>query len=280
MKVKISADSTCDLPKELIDTYDIGILPLYIVRDGDSLRDGEEITTPEVFAYAEQTGKLCGTAAVTMLDYVSAWTEWKKEYDAIVHVSLSSELSASYNNACIAAEEVGNVWVVDSRNLSTGSGHLVLDAAIMAKNGEEAPEIAAELLRLIPKLDVSFILDTLDNLRRGGRCTALQALGANLLSLKPCIEVHEGSMRVAKKYRGKTDHVFIQYVMDRLKNRDDIDLRRVFITDSGIPDEVRQTIEDAVLACQPFEKVYHNLSGCTISSHCGPYSMGVLYYHK
>ncbi|NCB51374.1 MAG: DegV family protein [Clostridia bacterium] len=280
MRVKVSADSTCDLPKELVYTYDIGIMPLYIVRDGESVRDGEEISTPEVFAYTKRTGELCGTAAVAIHDYINAWTEWKKEYDAIVHVSLSSELSASYNNACIAAKEVGNVWVIDSRNLSTGSGHLALDAAILAKNGMDAEEIAAELERLIPKLDVSFVLDTLDNLRRGGRCTALQALGANLLSLKPCIEVQDGCMRVAKKYRGKTDNVFIQYVLDRLKDRDDIDLRRVFITDSGIPDDIRRKIEEAVLSCQPFEKVYRNISGCTISSHCGPYSMGILYYHK
>jgi DegV family protein with EDD domain len=258
MKIKITADSTCDLPKELVETYSIGIMPLYIVRDGESLRDGEEITTPEVFAYTKRTGELCGTAAVAVLDYINAWTEWKNEYDAVVHVSLSSELSASYNNACIAAKEVGNVWVVDSRSLSTGSGHLALDAAIMAESGADAPKIAAELERLSPLLDVSFILDTLDNLRRGGRCTALQALGANLLSLKPCIEVHDGGMRVAKKYRGKTDNVFIQYVMDRLKDRDDIDLRRVFITDSGISNDARQKIEEAVLACQPFER-------CTIT---------------
>lgn len=280
MKVKISADSTCDLPKETIDYFDIGILPLYIVRDGESLRDGEEITTPEIFAYTRRTGQLCSTAAVTILDYITAWTEWKKEYDAVVHISLSSELSASYSNACIAAEEVGNVWVIDSKNLSTGSGHLTLDAAIMAKEGTDAAEIAAELKRLTPKLDVSFVLDTLDYLRKGGRCSALAALGANVLSLKPCIEVHDGTMGVGKKYRGKTEKAFLQYVADRLKDRDDIDLRRVFITDSGISDEARAAIENAVLSCQPFEKVYHNLSGCTISGHCGPCCMGVLYYHK
>ena len=168
MKVKISADSTCDLPKALIEKYDIGIMPLYIIRAGESLKDGEEITTPEVFDYTARTGELCGTAAVTIMDYVNAWTEWKKEYDAIVHVSLSSELSASYSNACIAAQEVGDVWVVDSRNLSTGTGHLVLDAGEMAEKGMDAADIAKALESLLTKLDVSFVLDTLIYLRKGG----------------------------------------------------------------------------------------------------------------
>ena len=281
MKIKISADSTCDLPKELVEQHDIGVFPLYIVTDdGKSYRDGIDIKTPDVFAYTKRTGKIAGTSAVTVADYVERWREWKKDCDAIVHVAFSSELSACCQNARLAATEVEGVYVVDSLNLSTGYGHLVLDAAIMAERGISPDEIVAETERQVPKMDVSFVLDTLDYLRRGGRCSALTALGANVLGLKPCLEVHDGKLGVAKKYRGKTDKAFIQYVTDRLKDRDDIDLRRVFITDSGIPDEVRQQIEDAVLACQPFKEVYHNVSGCTISGHCGPYCMGILYYHK
>ncbi len=280
MKVKISADSTCDLPKALIEKYDIGIMPLYIIRAGESLKDGEEITTPEVFDYTARTGELCGTAAVTIMDYVNAWTEWKKEYDAIVHVSLSSELSASYSNACIAAQEVGDVWVVDSRNLSTGTGHLVLDAGEMAEKGMDAADIAKALESLLTKLDVSFVLDTLIYLRKGGRCSALAALGANLLSLKPCIEVRDGTMDLGKKYRGKLDKAFLQYITDRLKDRDDIDTRRIFITDSGISEEMRAVLKETVLSCQPFEQVYFSRSGCVISGHCGPWCMGILYYHK
>ncbi|HBR08660.1 MAG TPA: DegV family protein [Clostridiales bacterium] len=280
MKVKISADSTCDLPKALIEKYDIGIMPLYIIRAGESLKDGEEITTPEVFDYTARTGELCGTAAVTIMDYVNAWTEWKKEYDAIVHVSLSSELSASYSNACIAAQEVGDVWVVDSRNLSTGTGHLVLDAGEMAEKGMDAADIAKALESLLTKLDVSFVLDTLIYLRKGGRCSALAALGANLLSLKPCIEVRDGTMDLGKKYRGKLDKAFLQYITDRLKDRDDIDTRRIFITDSGISEEMRAVLKETVLSCQPFEQVYFSRSGSVISGHCGPWCMGILYYHK
>lgn len=280
MKVKISADSTCDLPRALTDRHQIGIMPLYIVEDEKSLKDGVEITARDVFEYQRRTGRICGTSAVTIADYIAAWTAWKADCDAIVHVSLSSELSASYNNACLAAQEVGNVWVVDSRNLSTGSGHLAMDGALLAAQGMDAGDIAAELSARAAKLDVSFVLDTLDYLRRGGRCTTLQALGANILSLKPCIEVRDGGMKVGKKYRGKTDAAFLQYVTDRLKDRDDIDTRRVFITDSGIPDDVRAAIRETVLSCQPFEEVCTNTAGCTISSHCGPYCMGILYYHK
>lgn len=280
MRIKISADSTCDLPKALVDQHNIGVLPLYIIRDETALRDGLDVTPEDLYAYTKASGKLCGTSAVTVVDYVAAWSAWREDYDAIIHVAFSSELSASCNNARIAAAEVEQVWVVDSRNLSTGFGHLVLDAALMAEQGLAPEAIVEELERLVPRVDVSFVLDTLDYLKKGGRCTALQALGANLLGLKPCIEVHDGKMGVAKKYRGKIENAYIQYINDRLKDRDDIDLRRVFITDSGLPEPLRARLREAVLACQPFEAVYNNVAGCTISGHCGPWCMGVLYYHK
>ena len=132
----------------------------------------------------------------------------------------------------------------------------------------------------MPKMDVSFVLNTLDYLKKGGRCTSVQALGANLLGLKPCIEVIGGKMTVGKKYRGKIEAAYVQYIKDRLAGRDDIDTRRVFITDSGLPDDVRARLREVVLSCQPFEEVYNNRAGCTISGHCGPWCMGVLYYHK
>ena len=280
VKVKITADSTCDLPREFIERYGIGVLPMYIIRDGVALRDGIDINADDMYEYTKRTGQLCSTAAVTVSDYASAWTEWLRDADAIVHIGFSSELSVSCNNARLAAEDFENVTVVDSLNLSTGFGHLVLDAAIMAGEGAEPAEIAAAIERLVPKADVSFVLNTLDYLRKGGRCTTIQALGANLLGLKPCIEVHEGKMGVAKKYRGKIEAAYHQYIRDRLQGRDDIDLRRVFITDSGLPDDVRARLRETVLECQPFKEVYNNRAGCTISGHCGPWCMGVLYYHK
>lgn len=280
MRIKISADSTCDLPEEQIARYGIGIMPLYIIRDGKALKDGVEIRTQDVFAYTEKTGLLCSTAAVNIGDYIAAWTEWKKEVDAIIHISLSSELSASFHNACLAAKEVGDVWVVDSRNLSSGSGHLALDAALMAEQGMEARDIAARLEELVPKLEVSFVLDTLEYLRKGGRCSALAMLGANMLSLKPCIEVKNGAMGVGKKYRGRLEKCFQHYIEDRLLGRDDVDLRRIFITDSGLPEDTRKELDKVVLACQPFREIIHSMAGCTIASHCGPGCMGILFYRK
>lgn len=281
MKIKITTDSTCDIPKELAEKYDIDVLPLYVVKDdGTSYKDGVEITTPDVFEYTERTGKIVGTAAVTVGDYIERWSGYSKDFDAIIHIGFSSELSASHNNACIAAKEVGNVHVVDSLSLSTGMTNLAIDASIMAREGRTVEEIVKASEERVPKVDVSFVLNTLDYLRRGGRCTALQALGANVLGLKPCIEIREGKMSVAKKYRGKLENAFITYVKDRLEGRDDIDTHRIFITYSGITRECCDKLRETVLSCQPFEEIHDNLAGCTISGHCGPWCMGLAYYHK
>ena len=165
-------------------------------------------------------------------------------------------------------------------NLSTGIGHLVLDGAEMAQQGMSGREIQAELEKRREKLNVSFIIDTLLYLWKGGRCNAVSALGANLLSLKPCIEVRNGKMGVAKKYRGSLKKCLVNYVEDRLKGAGDIDYRRIFITDSGVSDELYQAVYDAVAACGPFEEIIHTHAGCTVSSHCGPNCLGILYYNK
>jgi len=169
---------------------------------------------------------------------------------------------------------------VDSRSLSSGTGLMVLEAVEMAERGMDAAGIAAELEARTSKLEVSFVLDTLDYLRRGGRCSTLAALGANMLSLKPCIEVKDGAMGVGKKYRGNLEKCFQQYIKDRLSGRDDVDTRRIFVTDSGITEETWQELKKAILAYQPFESVLHSRAGCTISSHCGPGCMGILFFQK
>ncbi len=175
-----------------------------------------------------------------------------------------------------------NDFPVDSRNLSTGIGQLVIAAAEMAAEGSmSAREIYEAVLERRAKLDVSFILDTLAYLRKGGRCSALAAMGANLLSLKPCIEVRDGVMGVGKKYRGALGKCMVQYVHDRLADRDDIDTKRIFITDStGFTAEEMDAMEAEVRRCQPFEEVLHTHAGCTISNHCGPRCIGILYFHK
>lgn len=191
MKIRISADSTCDLTSELIEQYDVKIAPLYILMDDRALRDGIECTREDIFAYTSRTGKLCGTAAVSIADYLDFFGEELRTHDQIVHFTISSDMSACFQNACDAAEEFpGRVFVVDSRSLSTGIGHLVIDGALLAREGKSGEEIQAILDERREKLNVSFVIDTLEYLRKGGRCSTVAALGANLLKLKPCIEVH------------------------------------------------------------------------------------------
>ena len=281
MKIRISADSTCDLTSELIEQYDVKIAPLYILMDDRALRDGIECTREDIFAYTSRTGKLCGAAAVSIADYLDFFGEELRTHDQIVHFTISSDMSACFQNACDAAEEFpGRVFVVDSRSLSTGIGHLVIDGALLAREGKSGEEIQAILDERREKLNVSFVIDTLEYLKRGGRCSALVAMSANLLHLKPCIEVKDGKMGVGHKYRGKLEKCYVQYIEERLKGRDDIDCHRIFITDSGCDEATWRELERVVRACQPFEEVIHTRAGCTVSNHCGPGCMGILYYHK
>ena len=283
MKIKISADSTCDLSPELIEQYHIDITPLYIVSGDETWRDGIDIHPADLYRRFHETGQLCQTAAVNVSDYIAFFGERLREYDAVIHFTISSDMSGCYQNACIAAQEYpGQVFPVDARNLSTGIGHLVLDAAELAAEGNmTAAEIAAFLEQKREKLDVSFVLGTLEFMKAGGRCSSVAAIGANLLGLKPSIEVKNGKMGVGKKYRGSLMKCYRQYIIDRLKGRDDIDCHRIFITDSGeLDDATRAELKELVLSLQPFEEVYNTQAGCTVSQHCGPKTMGILYYHK
>lgn len=280
MGIRISSDSTCDLSKALIEQNGIGIIPLYIVMEGKAYRDGIDIVAQDVFAHVAGGGKIASTAAVNVEDYRVFFEEELKDSEGIVHFTISSEMSSCYQNACLAAQEFENAFVVDSRNLSTGIGHLVLDAASMAADGKTAKEIFEAVEEKKAKLDVSFVINTLDYLRMGGRCSALAALGANLLGLKPCIEVRDGKMGVCKKYRGQFAKCLPKYVADRLSNVDTIDDSRVFITDSGVSDEIFESVRAEVLKHVPFKEVIHTRAGCTISNHCGPDCLGILFYRR
>ena len=280
MNIKVTADSTCDLTQELVDKYNITIVPLQVTWDGVSYKDGVDITADEMLANMESTGRLGATSAVNIQDYIDIFSELLKECDAIVHFTISSEMSACYQNACLAAQEVGNVYVVDSRNLSTGIAHLVLDACEMAQAGMDAADIHKALEEKKNKLDVSFVVSTLEYLRKGGRCTAVAAIGANLLRLHPCIFVKDGAMGVGKKYRGKMSDCLAAYVKDRLADIDTVDTRRIFITDSGIDEDIRDMVEKTVRELVPFQEVIRTRAGCTVSCHCGPGTLGILFYRK
>ena len=280
MNIKITADSTCDLSRELVEQYGVVIVPLTVTVDGKEYQDGVDIDPETMLGITESTGGVAATTAVNGLQYIDVFRPLLEKYDAIVHFTISSEMSACYQNACLAAAELGNVYVVDSRNLSTGIGHLVLDACILAAQGMPAEEIKKTLDERKEKLDVSFVLSTLEYLRRGGRCTTVAALGANLLKLHPCIVVKDGAMGVGKKYRGNIQSCLVSYVKDKLSEPDTVDPRRIFITDSGFDEETRALVEKTVLECVPFEEVYHTRAGCTVSCHCGPGCLGILFYRK
>lgn len=281
MRIRISADSTCDLSPELIAQYDVAITPLYIRLGDKDLKDSIEVAREDIFSYVEKTKSIPKTAAVNVGDYVEFFTKAKEEgYDGIVHFTISADMSSCYQNACLAANSFENVYIVDSRTLSSGIGHLVLDACIMRDEGKTAKEIFDVLEERKEKLDVSFVIDTLRYLALGGRCNALLAFGANLLNIKPSIQVREGKMGVEKKYRCSFERAVVRYVNDKLADRDSLNLKRIFITDSGVNDDVFNAVKDAVLKNAPFAEVHHTRAGCTVSSHCGPNCIGILFYRN
>lgn len=280
MRILITSDSTCDLSQELIERYDIQVLPLAVNVGERSCRDGVDALPDDIYAHVSAGGALPSTAALNPAEYEEVFGKYASEYDAVIHFNISSDFSSCHQNAKLAAEEFENVYVVDSRNLSTGQGLLVLRAAELAQSGMDAAEIAEKMREDAQKVDASFILDQLEYLKKGGRCSAVAVLGANLLKLKPCIEVKEGKMGVGKKYRGMFDRCLAEYIRDRIAQRDDLDLDRVFVTHSGIPEEQVKLAVDLVRELQPFKEVLVTRAGCTVSSHCGPGTIGVLFVRK
>jgi len=281
LSVRVSADSTCDLSPELLQAYGIETLPLYVVMDGNAYKDGLELTPDELYAKVREAGKIGSTAAINVDEYLTFFTRMKESCDTLIHFTISSEMSSCFQNACIAAEEVGGVYVIDSRNLSTGIGLQVLRACELAQKGMAAEVIVSYMREMAGRVDATFIPESLEFLKMGGRCSAAAALGANLLRLKPCIQVREGKMLVGKKYTGSMENVLSKYVKDRLNNLEDLDLSRVFITHSGMSDPaIIDKVKDAVLAIAPFEDVQITRAGCTVSNHCGPNTLGVLFCKK
>jgi len=281
LSVRVSADSTCDLSPELLQAYGIETLPLYVVMDGNAYKDGLELTPDELYAKVREAGKIGSTAAINVDEYLTFFTRMKENCDTLIHFTISSEMSSCFQNACIAAEEVGGVYVIDSRNLSTGIGLQVLRACELAQKGMAAEVIVSYVREMAGRVDATFIPESLEFLKMGGRCSAAAALGANLLRLKPCIQVREGKMLVGKKYTGSMENVLSKYVKDRLNNLEDLDLSRVFITHSGMSDpSIIDKVKDAVLAIAPFEDVQITRAGCTVSNHCGPNTLGVLFCKK
>ncbi len=280
--VVLCADSTCDLSEELKERFHVFTCPLHVVLEDKSYDDGVDIKPDDIYAVYEQKKVLPKTGAANAAEYADFFKPFLEQGNEIVYISMGSALSVSQSNCRMAAAECEGVYVVDSCSLSTGIGLLVLEAADRIAAGMSAAQVAEEVQALASRCHASFVLDTLEFLFKGGRCSALAMLGANLLQLKPCIEVDNssGKMDVGKKYRGSLDKALQQYVQDKLEGRTDICQKRVFITHSGISEERLAMVKAAVESYQQFDEIFITRAGCTISSHCGPNTLGVLFMTK
>lgn len=279
-KIIITSDSTTDLSPELKERYGIITLPMGITLGGKDYRDGVDITPDDIYEHQRKYGELPKTAATNVSECADFFRPLVEKGYSIVHFTISAEMSSTYNNSCIAADDFENVYVVDTRNLSTGGGLLLLAACDMVKEGKSAQDIAFSCRELAAKVDASFVIDSLEYLYKGGRCSALSMLGANLLKLKPCIEVKGGVMGVGKKYRGKYAEVLKQYAEDRLADREDLVPTRVFVTHAGCEQSVVDSIVELVKSKGIFDEVFVTRAGCTVSSHCGANTLGVLFIRK
>lgn len=280
-KVILFADSSIDLSQELRDRYDVHTVPIHVVLDDKTYEDGVDITTEEVFEHYYKTKQLPKTAAINVTEIVTALKPYVDDGYEVVYISLGSALSSSFRNSCLASEELGGkVFPVDSCSLSTGAGLLAIEAAERIKAGMSAKQVAEEVTALNQKNRASFVLDTLEFLRAGGRCSALAAFGANLLGLKPSIKVfndQNGSMGVGKKYRGKYEKIVFDYIDDTLAEYDNIKTDRAFVTYSAMDNDMEKKVYDYVVKKGIFKEVFLTRASGTISSHCGPNTLGILF---
>ena len=279
-KIIIASDSTCDLSPELIEKYNINILPLGVTLGDKTYTDGVDINPDMIYENYEKNGTLPKTSAVNIAQYEEFFEEKTKEGYSIVFFTISAEMSSTFSNARLVAEDYDNVYAVDTRNLSTGGGLLVLTAAQLAEEGKSAKEIADICSSLAQNVDASFVIDSLEFLHKGGRCSAVAKVGAAVLGLKPCISVKDGKMGVGKKYRGKFGVVLTQYIADRIGDASDIYTDKIFVTHAGCDPEIINACVDKVKELVPNGNVMITRAGCTVSSHCGRNTLGILFIRK
>jgi len=276
--VKIVADSCSDLSPELIDKYHIDIIPLDVLIGGTNYLDGITLSTPQLFQLVVESGELPKTAAPS----ISSFIEHFNTPDEVIYISISSKLSASYSNAHLAKENLGksNIYIIDSYNLSTGIGLLVIAAAELARQGLAASVIVKKISRLIPTVHTSFVIDTLDFLYKGGRCTALELVVGSLLKIRPIIEVKaDGTLGIQKKVNGSRKKALDSLVLDFEHKLTQIDTRRVFITHTLCQDDAMY-LKERLLNLTRIDELCITVAGSTISSHCGPNTIGILYLEK
>ena len=278
MKIKITADSTCDLSAELIAQYNVSISPLHVSLGADDFHDGVTILPQDIYDFYAKNKQLPKTGACSAVEYEEFFQKQLDEgYDAIIHFNISSQMSATHSNAVNASQNFSNVYVIDSRNLSTGTGLLVLYACDLAKFGVSPQEIVDKVSARLDAVRASFIIDTLEYLHKGGRCTTLVYYAANLMSLKPTIEVKGGKMGVGNKFIGRFPRCVGKYA-DLVKSQcTSPDKKRCFVTHTQMDDALVQSVIDKVKSWGVFDEVLETTAGCTITTHCGPNTIGILY---
>lgn len=281
-KIILSADSSCDIGPELKKRYDVHYSRFHILLDGHSYLDGLDLSSNDIFSMYRQKKCIPKTAAISVGEYYKNFKKWTDQGFEVIHINLSSAISSAYQNCCIAASELKGVYPIDTKNLSTGMGHLVIEAAKKIELGIPAKQIQSEIIELAKKVQTSFVLDTLEFLCAGGRCSMLSAMGANILKLKPCIEVDNsvGTMFVGKKYRGSLDKVAIQYAKERFSDVKSINTERLFITHAIQSHELLEKVYSCIKDLNIFKEIYITDTGCTISSHCGPNTLGLVFLKK
>lgn len=275
MKIAISTESTCDLSQEMLDKRNIHSLAYTVILGDDMVTDNADLPA-RIFKYVEETKELPKTSAINEMQYKEYFETLLKDNDAVVHISLSSGLTSSTSHAQTAAEKLKNVYIIDSKSLSTGIGLLVLYAADLADAGEEPEAIVKKVEERIPYVQASFVVERLDYLYKGGRCSALSLFGANLLKIRPQIVVADGKMKPAKKYRGKMEKVIENYCKDTLEEFNNADKSRGFVTYTTATPEMIENARKA-LENAGFKEIYETQAGGTITSHCGEHVLGILY---
>lgn len=275
MKIAISTESTLDIPKELQKEYEISVIPFTVILGDESGLDGE-ITPQDIFDFVDKTGVLPKTSAVNEYQYDKHFTKLLKEYDAIIHISLSSGISSACANAQHAASILKNVYVIDSQSLSSGIALLAIYARKLANKGLTPEEIVEKVEARVPFVQASFVINSLNYLYKGGRCSGLARFSAMLFRIKPQIIVKDGKMMPQKKYHGKSEVCVQQYCEDTLTEFNNPDLSVAFVTHSHATEEMRKIAYD-FLKERGFKKIYDTYAQATITSHCGPKTLGILF---
>lgn len=278
MKIAITADGTCDIPKELAEKYNITLTPIAVIMGDKEYLEGVNIVPQDIYDFVEKNKSLPKTSAKSSVEYKEVFERLRKDFDAVIHFALSFGVSSTGNNALQAAKELENVYVIDTKSLSSGSGLLVLSCAEKIKKGLPLEKILEEIRQEVERVQASFLINKLDYLKKGGRCSAIALFGANLLGIKIKVELVDGKMQPAKKYVGKFPVCLSKYLLDIIKENPP-ELTRVFVTGSSAMPGIRENLIKEVKALG-FKEVIDMQAGATICCHCGPETIGVLYMKK